>query len=145
MSINKSMHPPGQTGATCYIVATRNDSPLWHHRHRHIGTGLELHPAGWPCTRSDALAPGGRYPPITLTVNIASNAAPNVTNIATVAGGRNQHLQRHRLRSHRNFYRWSHARSHRNLHLEPVRNQLGLRRLRPCAHYPGSETPVGSI
>ena len=39
------------------------------------------------CTRSDPLAPGASYPPITLTVNVASNAPPSVTNVATVGGG----------------------------------------------------------
>src|SRR5208337_4388442 len=39
------------------------------------------------CTRSDALAAGSSYPAITLTVNVASNAPPSVTNAATVSGG----------------------------------------------------------
>ncbi len=39
------------------------------------------------CTRSDPLAPGASYPPITLTVNVASNAPTSVTNVATVGGG----------------------------------------------------------
>jgi fibronectin type 3 domain-containing protein len=39
------------------------------------------------CTRSDALAPAASYPPITVTVNVASNAAASVTNTATVSGG----------------------------------------------------------
>ena len=39
------------------------------------------------CTRSDALAPGASYPDITLTVDVASNAAASVTNTATVSGG----------------------------------------------------------
>jgi uncharacterized repeat protein (TIGR01451 family) len=39
------------------------------------------------CTRSDALAIGARYPAITLTVNVASNAGSSVTNTATVSGG----------------------------------------------------------
>jgi uncharacterized repeat protein (TIGR01451 family) len=39
------------------------------------------------CTRSDALANGASYPPITLTVNVASNAPALVTNTATVSGG----------------------------------------------------------
>src|SRR5262249_51927389 len=43
-------------------------------------------PAG-PCTRSDVLAPGASYPPITLTVNVANNAPALVTNTATVSGG----------------------------------------------------------
>jgi len=37
------------------------------------------------CTRSDALAPGASYPAITLTANVAANAAASVTNSATVA------------------------------------------------------------
>jgi len=39
------------------------------------------------CTRNDALAVGASYPAITVTVNVASNAAASVTNTATVAGG----------------------------------------------------------
>ena len=39
------------------------------------------------CTRSDPLAPGASYSPIALTVNVASNAPPSVTNMATVGGG----------------------------------------------------------
>jgi uncharacterized repeat protein (TIGR01451 family) len=39
------------------------------------------------CTRSDPLGPGAVYDPITVKVNIASNAPDNVTNTATVAGG----------------------------------------------------------
>jgi uncharacterized repeat protein (TIGR01451 family) len=51
--------------------------------------------AGWSCslgstvtcTRSDVLAPGASYPPITLTVSVAGNAPTSVTNSATVSGG----------------------------------------------------------
>ena len=39
------------------------------------------------CSRSDALAPGAVYPLITLTVNIAGDAPPVLTNTATVSGG----------------------------------------------------------
>ena len=39
------------------------------------------------CARGDALAPGGSYPPIDLTVNVASNAPPSVTNSASIGGG----------------------------------------------------------
>jgi exo-1,4-beta-D-glucosaminidase len=39
------------------------------------------------CSRSDSLAPGTAYPPITLRVAVASNAQPSVTNAATVSGG----------------------------------------------------------
>jgi uncharacterized protein (TIGR03437 family) len=39
------------------------------------------------CTRSDVLAPGNSYPPITITVNVAATAPASVTNTATVTGG----------------------------------------------------------
>ncbi len=39
------------------------------------------------CTRSDPLAAGASYPPITLVVNIALNAPAQITNTATVSGG----------------------------------------------------------
>ena len=39
------------------------------------------------CTRSDALAAGGSYPAITLTVDVATDAAAAVTNTAEVSGG----------------------------------------------------------
>ena len=39
------------------------------------------------CTRSDVLAVGASYPSITLTVNVAANAAASVTNTVTVSGG----------------------------------------------------------
>jgi len=39
------------------------------------------------CARSDALAPGAGYPPITLTVEVAAGAGPTVTNVVTVSGG----------------------------------------------------------
>ena len=39
------------------------------------------------CSRSDALAPGVSYPPITLDVAVADNAQPSVTNTATCIGG----------------------------------------------------------
>ena len=39
------------------------------------------------CTRSDPLAPGASYGPVTLTVDVAPNAPPSVTNTATISGG----------------------------------------------------------
>ncbi len=39
------------------------------------------------CTRSDGLAPSAAYPPISLTTNIAGDAAATITNTATVSGG----------------------------------------------------------
>jgi len=51
------------------------------------GTGWACTVGTLTCTRSDALAAGSSYPAITLTVNVAANAAPAVTNSVTVAGG----------------------------------------------------------
>lgn len=51
------------------------------------GSGWSCTLATLTCTRSDALAAGSSYPPITLTVNVASNAPASVTNTATVSGG----------------------------------------------------------
>ena len=39
------------------------------------------------CTRSDVLGGGASYPPITLTISVASNAPGSVGNTATVSGG----------------------------------------------------------
>jgi uncharacterized repeat protein (TIGR01451 family) len=46
---------------------------------------------GWTCitscTRNDALAGGESYPPITVTVNVATNAPSSLTNQVEVSGG----------------------------------------------------------
>src|SRR5262249_16792025 len=54
---------------------------------------IALSGQGWSCTtsshtcnRADSLAAGASYPPITLTVNVASNAVSTI-NIVTVSGG----------------------------------------------------------
>src|SRR5262245_15223745 len=39
------------------------------------------------CTRGDVLAPGGVYPPITITVNVASTAPQLAVNTAVITGG----------------------------------------------------------
>jgi hypothetical protein len=57
-------------------------------------TATAISGSGWTCilgtltcTRSDVLAAGGSYPAITVTVNVAANAANSVTNNASVSGG----------------------------------------------------------
>ena len=57
-------------------------------------TASALAGSGWTCalntlscTRSDGLAAGAAYPPITLTVNVGQDAAATVTNTVTVSGG----------------------------------------------------------
>ena len=51
------------------------------------GTGWTCTLATLTCTRTDVLAAGSSYPPITVTVNVASNAAATVTNSVTASGG----------------------------------------------------------
>ncbi|HEY2967706.1 MAG TPA: hypothetical protein VGK75_04990, partial [Casimicrobiaceae bacterium] len=75
---------PGDTSGTVTVVDT-------------LPTGLtatDISGTGWTCTlgtltctRSDALGAGSSYPAITLTVNVAMNAAASVSNSATVGGG----------------------------------------------------------
>src|SRR4051812_46843241 len=49
------------------------------------GTGWSC--TGTTCNRSDVLAPGASYPPVRITVSVASNAAATVTNAPAVSGG----------------------------------------------------------
>ena len=51
------------------------------------GTGWTCPSGGTTCTRSDVLSPGSNYPPIAVTVNVAFNAASQVTNQVAVSGG----------------------------------------------------------
>ena len=51
------------------------------------GTGWSCALGTLTCTRSDALAAGSSYEAITLTVNVANNAASSLTNSASVSGG----------------------------------------------------------
>lgn len=51
------------------------------------GTGWSCTLATLVCTRVDSLAAGASFPPITLTVSVAANAAASITNQATVDGG----------------------------------------------------------
>jgi hypothetical protein len=51
------------------------------------GTGWTCDVAAVTCYRDDALPAGSSYPPVTLTVSVAANAPPSVTNSVTVSGG----------------------------------------------------------
>lgn len=51
------------------------------------GTGWSCTLSTKTCTRSNSLSAGTSYPPITLTVDVASNAPATVTNSVTVSGG----------------------------------------------------------
>ena len=49
------------------------------------GSGWEC--SGTTCSRTDSLAPGSSYSPITVTVNVSSTAPAQIVNQASVAGG----------------------------------------------------------
>jgi uncharacterized repeat protein (TIGR01451 family) len=51
------------------------------------GSGWTANLGTLTCTRSESLGVGAAYPPITITVNVATNAAASLTNIVTVSGG----------------------------------------------------------
>jgi uncharacterized repeat protein (TIGR01451 family) len=90
----------GQSGATYSITATNSGSsptsgtvtvtdtlPAGLSATAISGTGWSCVLGTLTCTRSDALAAGLSYPAITVTVNVANNAAASVTNTANVSGG----------------------------------------------------------
>ena len=54
------------------------------------GSGWTCIPGSNTCTRSDVLAPGKGYPPITVTVNVLGNAATPQQNQVVVSGGGQQ-------------------------------------------------------
>ncbi len=56
------------------------------------GAGWSTNLATLTCTRADALAEGTTYPPIIITVSVATNAAAYVTNTVSVSGGGDTNL-----------------------------------------------------
>jgi uncharacterized repeat protein (TIGR01451 family) len=90
----------GQTGATYTLTVTNAGAgptagavtiadtlPAGFTATALAGTGWTCTLGTVSCTRSDALAAATSYPAITITVNVAANAAASVTNNATVSGG----------------------------------------------------------
>jgi len=74
-------------GPTSGTVTVTETVPLGLTLASMAGTGWTCPPGGTTCTRSDVLAAGASYPAITVTVNVASNAASQVTNQVSVSGG----------------------------------------------------------
>ncbi|UQZ84180.1 Endo-1,4-beta-xylanase A precursor [Paenibacillus konkukensis] len=72
-------------GAAAGVVTVTDTLPVGLTLSAMSGTGWTCD--GASCTRSDALAPGAAYPDITVTVDVAVNAAPIVINTAAVSGG----------------------------------------------------------
>ena len=75
------------TGPTSGTVTVVDTLPAGLTATAMTGTGWTCTLATLTCTRSDVLAAAGSYPVITVTVNIAANAAASVSNTATVSGG----------------------------------------------------------
>jgi uncharacterized protein (TIGR03437 family) len=72
-------------GSTSGTVAVNENLPVGLSLVSMAGTGWTC--SGAICTRSDVLNGGVSYPAIAVTVNVATNAPPTVTNQVTVSGG----------------------------------------------------------
>lgn len=75
------------TGPTSGVVTVADTLPAGLTATGFSGTGWACTLTPLQCTRNDALAASSSYPPLTLTVNVASNATSPQTNTATVSGG----------------------------------------------------------
>jgi len=74
-------------GPTFGTVTAKDTLPAGMSASTMNGSGWDCILGTLTCTRSDVLAAGLSYPSITLTVNVAVNAAESLTNTATVSGG----------------------------------------------------------
>ncbi|WP_434781523.1 beta strand repeat-containing protein [Deinococcus xinjiangensis] len=74
-------------GSTSAAVSVTDTLPAGLTATAMSGTGWTCTLETLTCTRSDVLAAGSSYPAITVTVNVASNAAASLTNTASVSGG----------------------------------------------------------
>src|SRR5262249_29183025 len=77
----------GGTAATSGTVTVVDALPAGLTATRMSGAGWSCAVATRTCTTSSPVASGASYPAITLTINVASNAAASVTNGVTVSGG----------------------------------------------------------
>jgi uncharacterized repeat protein (TIGR01451 family) len=75
------------TGVTSGTVSVADLLPAGLTATAFSGAGWVTNLATLTATRSDLLAPGDSYAPLTLTVDVDSHASPSVTNTATVSGG----------------------------------------------------------
>jgi uncharacterized repeat protein (TIGR01451 family) len=75
------------TGTTSGTVTVTDTLPAGLAATAINGTGWTCTLATLTCTRSNGLAAATNYPAITVTVTVDNNAAPSVTNTATVSGG----------------------------------------------------------
>jgi exo-1,4-beta-D-glucosaminidase len=76
------------TGGPSYgLVSVADDLPWGLTATAMSGSGWTCDVRAVTCYRSDTLAAGSSYPPITLAVTVAANAPASVTNSVTVSGG----------------------------------------------------------
>src|SRR5439155_241419 len=75
------------TGPTSGVVTVTDTLPSGLTATAISGTGWTCTLATLTCSRSDVLAASASYPAITLTVNVANNAAASLSNSVTVSGG----------------------------------------------------------
>lgn len=88
LTVANTIGPNSTTGGPSYGLVTVADSLPWGLTATGMsGTGWTCDVAAVTCYRSDALAAGASYPPITLTVSVAANAPASVDNSVTVSGG----------------------------------------------------------
>jgi exo-1,4-beta-D-glucosaminidase len=88
LTVSNITGPNSTTGGPASGLVTVADSLPWGLSATAMsGQGWTCNVAAITCYRSDALAAGASYPPITLTVSVAANAPATVTNSVTVSGG----------------------------------------------------------
>jgi uncharacterized repeat protein (TIGR01451 family) len=76
------------TGGPAYgLVSVADDLPWGLTATAMSGSGWTCEVSAVTCYRSDTLAAGSSYPPVTLAVKVAANAPASVTNSVTVSGG----------------------------------------------------------
>ncbi len=84
---NATVSNAAGNGMTSGTVTVTETAPLGMSLVSMSGTGWTCPQNGTTCTRSDALAPGSSYAPITVTVNVNANATSPQVNQIGVSGG----------------------------------------------------------
>ena len=83
----KGPNSAGSGGPSLGLVSVTDSLPWGLTATDMSGDGWSCDVTAVTCYRSDSLAAGSSYPPITLTVSVAGNAPASVTNSVTVSGG----------------------------------------------------------
>jgi len=83
----KGPNAPGTGGPSLGLASVADSLPWGLTATGMSGQGWACDVTAVTCYRSDSLAAGPSYPPVTLTVSVADNAPASVTNSVTVSGG----------------------------------------------------------